>query len=90
MKAIPMLTRWLALPGLMLFAGAALAAAPMQKTQAPGIHLYQGGGLDSPMAVQYGVMVLPNMFLVGKDGKVVSHTVQMTSLEDEIKKLTEK
>jgi peroxiredoxin len=66
------------------------ATAFVQKTQAPGTHLYQPGGLDSPLAVQYGVMVLPNMFLVGKDGKVVSHTVQMSSLEDEIKKLTEK
>jgi hypothetical protein len=35
-------------------------------------------------------MVLPNMFLVGRDGKVVSHTIQMSSLEDEIRKLTEK
>jgi len=26
------------------------------------------------------------MFLVGKDGKVISHTVQMTTAEDEIKK----
>jgi peroxiredoxin len=62
----------------------------VQKTQAPGTHLYQPGGLDSPLAVQYGVMVLPNMFLVGREGKVVSHSIQMNSLEDEIKKLTEK
>jgi peroxiredoxin len=62
----------------------------IQKNQAPGTHLYMPGGLDSPLAVQYGVMVLPNMFLVGRDGKVVSHTVQMTSVEDEIKKLLEK
>jgi thiol-disulfide isomerase/thioredoxin len=66
------------------------ATAFLQKTQAPGTHLHQPGGLDSPLAVQYGVMVLPNMFLVGRDGKVVSHTIQMSSLEDEIKKLTEK
>ena len=46
--------------------------------------------LESPLAVQYGVMVLPNLFLVGRDGKVVSHTVQMSGLEDEIKKLMEK
>src|SRR5438034_652677 len=52
-------------------------------TQAPGTHLYQApGGLESPLAVQYGVMVLPDLFLVGRDGKVVSHTVQMSGLED--------
>ncbi len=66
------------------------ATAFLQKTQAPGTHLYVPGGLNSPLAEQYGVMVLPNMFLVGRDGKVASHTIQMSSLEDEIKKLTEK
>jgi peroxiredoxin len=58
--------------------------------QAPGTHLYQPGGLEGPLAVQYGVMVLPDLFLVGRDGKVVSHAVQMSGLEDEIKKLMEK
>lgn len=66
------------------------AQQALQKTQVPGIHLHQPGGLDSPLAVKYGVMVLPNIFLVGKDGKVVNRTVQMSSLEDEVKKLTEK
>jgi thiol-disulfide isomerase/thioredoxin len=75
---------------------AAAAQAFIQRTQAPGIHLFeqpaagQSGGLDSPLALQYGVTVLPNMFLVGRDGKVVSHAIQMSGLEDEIKKLTEK
>jgi peroxiredoxin len=53
----------------------------------PGIQLYQPGGTDSALAKQYGIMVLPNMFLVGKDGKVVSRTVQVATLEDELKKL---
>jgi hypothetical protein len=53
----------------------------------PGIQLFAPGGLDSPLAAQHGIMVLPNMFLVGKDGKVVSRTVQMAGLEDEISKL---
>jgi hypothetical protein len=53
----------------------------------PGVQLFGPGGLDSPLATQYGIMVLPNMFLVGKDGKVVSRTVQLANLEDEIKKL---
>jgi hypothetical protein len=51
------------------------------------VQLYQPGGLESPLARQYGIMVLPNLFLVGKDGKVVSRTVQMSNLEDEVKKL---
>jgi len=67
------------------------AANYLQRVQAPGTQLYQApGGLDSPLAVQYGVMVLPSMFLVGPNGKVVSHTVQVNGLEDEIKKLMDK
>jgi TolA-binding protein len=56
------------------------------RLQAPGVQLYQPGGLDSPLATQYGVMVLPNMFFVGRDGKVLSRTVQIATIEDEIKK----
>ncbi|HEY8504760.1 MAG TPA: thioredoxin-like domain-containing protein, partial [Gemmataceae bacterium] len=55
----------------------------------PGTHLHQPpGGLESPLATQYGVLVLPNMFLVGKDGKVVNRNAQIVTLEDDLKKLT--
>jgi hypothetical protein len=54
---------------------------------APGTQIFQPGGLESPLATQYGIMVLPNIFLVGKDGKVVSRTVQIATLEDEVRKL---
>ncbi len=59
----------------------------IQQTGAPGTHLHQPGGPDSPLATQYGVIVLPNMFLVGKDGKVISRSVQTGTVEDELKKL---
>jgi hypothetical protein len=52
-----------------------------------GTHLYEAGGLESKLATGYGVQVLPNTFLVGKDGKVVSRNVQINNLEDEVKKL---
>ena len=58
----------------------------LRKIQAPGVHLFQPGGLDSPLATQYGVMGLPSLFLVGKDGKVLSRTVQVATLEEELKK----
>jgi len=57
------------------------------KVSAPGVQLFAPGGLESSLATQYGIMVLPNMFLVGKNGNVVSRTVQVGNLEDEIKKL---
>jgi hypothetical protein len=56
-------------------------------TPAAGVHLYQSGGLDGKLATDYGIVVLPNLFLVGKDGKVVSRNVQINNLDDEVKKL---
>jgi hypothetical protein len=34
--------------------------------------IYDEGGWDCPMATYYGVMSIPNVWLVDKDGKVVS------------------
>ena len=48
---------------------------------------FQAGGLDSRLATQYGITVLPNMFLIGADGKAVSRNVQATTLEEELKKV---
>jgi hypothetical protein len=59
----------------------------LQSNPSGGTHLYEAGGLESKLATSYGVQVLPNTFLVGKDGKVVSRSVQINNLEDEVKKL---
>lgn len=56
----------------------------------PGIQLVQAGtpgGLDGPLATQYGIPVTPYMVLVGRDGKVVNRNLQTATLEDELKKL---
>jgi len=58
----------------------------LRKNPAPGSHLHRPGGLDSKLATDYGIMVLPQIFIIGKDGKVVSRNGQMGTLEDEIKK----
>jgi hypothetical protein len=62
-----------------------LAGGPM--SSGPGIQLFQPGGLESSLANQYGIVVLPTMFLVGPDGKVVSRNLQIATVEEEIKKL---
>ena len=59
----------------------------LQSTPVPGTHIYQDGGLDSPLAVGYGIMVLPNTFVVGADGKVTSRNSQVATLDEELKKL---
>jgi hypothetical protein len=62
----------------------------LSKNPAPGTHLYQAGGLDGKLATQYGVMVLPSVFVVGKDGKCLSKGAQISTLEEDIKKLLKK
>ncbi len=62
----------------------------LEKHSLPGTHLYTPGGLDSKLASQYGVMVLPSVFLVGKDGKVVNKAAQVGTVEDEVKKALKK
>lgn len=47
--------------------------------------LHEDGGLDSPLAEQYGVLALPTMILVAADGTVADRNVSITDLE---KKLT--
>jgi thiol-disulfide isomerase/thioredoxin len=59
----------------------------LKENAIPAVQLYQAGGLNSALAAQYGIMGLPNLVLVGKDGKVVSRTVQINDLEDEVRKL---
>jgi thiol-disulfide isomerase/thioredoxin len=59
----------------------------LQSTPAPGTHLHQDGGLESKMATDYGIQVLPTIFVVGKDGKVVNRNGQIANLDDEVKKL---
>jgi peroxiredoxin len=56
----------------------------------PVPHMFQGegqnGGMNGPLGTQYGIMTMPNIFLVGKDGNVISRTLQINDLEDAIKK----
>ena len=55
-----------------------------------GVHLYQSGGMESKLATDYGITVLPNLIVVGKDGKVVNRNVQINTLDDEVKKQLQK
>jgi hypothetical protein len=59
----------------------------LKTSSAVGTHLYQANGLEGKLATDYGIMVLPQMFLIGKDGKVVNRNAQIGNVEDEIKKL---
>ena len=49
--------------------------------------VHESGGLDSPPATQYGIISLPTHFLIDSQGKVVSRTLTISQLEEELKKI---
>lgn len=68
------------------------ASKYLTRTPVPGIHLHSpatsktGGGLNSSLAVQYGINGLPTLFLVGRDGRVLNRSLQIGDVEAELKK----
>ncbi|PHS16008.1 MAG: thioredoxin [Blastopirellula sp.] len=49
--------------------------------------LYEEGGLDSRLASEQGVLTLPTVYLIGKDGKVISRSIHVSQLDAELSKL---
>lgn len=62
----------------------------LQSNPLRAIHVYQqaknGGGLNSPLATHYGINGLPTVFVLDREGKVISRTLQVNDLEDALKK----
>jgi tetratricopeptide (TPR) repeat protein len=46
-----------------------------------GTHLHESGGLDSPMAEKFGLQSLPQAFVVGREGKLIQHTLKASEVE---------
>jgi thiol-disulfide isomerase/thioredoxin len=63
------------------------ATAFLKANGVGGTHLHMPGGLESPLAVRYGITALPVMFVVGPDGKVVSRTAQAATLDEDLQKI---
>jgi hypothetical protein len=49
-----------------------------------GVHLYQSGGLAGAAAERYGILELPQSFLVGKDGTLLGHTIPAVQFETHV------
>jgi len=65
-------------------------AAPKQylsQNRLPWKHLYEPGGVDGRLANEMGIMTLPLMVLVDRDGRVVSHNIQLPELDSELSRL---
>lgn len=62
----------------------------LKKGQIPGIHLFSpmnANGQEGKLATDLGIVVVPHLFLVGKDGKVINRNAQVNNIEDELKRV---
>ena len=62
----------------------------LSRAPAPGTQIFKAGGLESKLATDYGIMVLPHLFVIDRTGNVANRKVQIGNLEEEIKKQTAK
>ena len=62
----------------------------LKKNRLPWAQIYEPGGMDSRLANELGILTLPTMILVGKDGRVVNRNVHITELDREIANLLKK
>lgn len=61
----------------------------LQQNRLPWIHLFAEGGLEgSPLAAQLGVIALPTMIMIDREGKMIERGLSLTQVERELKKLS--
>jgi hypothetical protein len=49
--------------------------------------IFEPGGMESRLAVDYGIILLPSMFLIDSDGKVVNRNLRTsTEVERQLEK----
>lgn len=60
---------------------------PLKQTRLSWPQIHEAGGLDGELANYLGIMSLPSMLLIGKDGRVVNNGIHGTELEAELEKL---
>ena len=62
-------------------------AAYLKENPLPWPQIYEEGGLDSRLANEMGIITVPTMILVDKQGKVVRRAIEVAELDQELKKL---
>jgi hypothetical protein len=72
--------------GVNLDSDRAAAVSFLQQNALPWRHLYEAGGLDSRLATEMGILTLPTMILIDKDGKVVNRNIHAAELDQELGK----
>lgn len=56
--------------------------AYLRKYQPRWNHIHDGGGMQGTIAQQYGIISLPTMFLVGRNGQVLSRSISLSDLQE--------
>ncbi len=64
-----------------------IATGFLRENSFPWVHLFDEGGLESSLAVNYGILTLPFNVVVDKSGKVVKTGVHWTELDGVLEEL---
>jgi hypothetical protein len=76
-----------------LDADPAKAKEAVAKAKAPGVHLFQAppnnasGVSSSPLATQYGIHILPTLFMIDANFRVSNRSLQVSDIETELKRV---
>lgn len=77
----------LALVGVNVDSDRAKFQAYLEENPLPWPQLHAPGGLDSPLAQAYGVLVLPTMILADQEGNVVNRNLDAGQVDSELRRL---
>lgn len=75
------------LVGVSLDTESKAAVKHLQSARLPWTQLHEQGGMEGRLAHEMGIINLPTMILVDKDGKVISRDIHTAQLESELAKL---
>lgn len=77
-------TKGFTLIGVNLDNEAATAVNFLKAKPLPWAQIHEPGGLESPPALELGILTLPTMMLVDAQGKVINRNIHITELEKEL------
>lgn len=77
-----------AIIGVSLDNDAQAVVSYLKQEKLPWEQIYEPGGLDSRLANELGIVTMPTMILVDKDGRVLKRSIYAPELESELKSLS--
>jgi thiol-disulfide isomerase/thioredoxin len=72
--------------GITLDSDAKALQTYLQQQKLPWPQLHEPGALDGRLANELGILTLPTMLLIDKDGRVLNRSITVGELETELKK----